>query len=322
MLKNLKTCLTVTVFVVLLYFYNESSNTFYHKKFDKYDLIEEYILGDNPLSHNKPILWILNNHPMNSRQWEDFHSRKSNKLNKPFLHLCVQTIIKKCQDSFNICFIDDNSFRRLIPDWNITMSKLSNPIKQHLRILGIAKLLYYYGGMIMPISTICIKDLKPLFDYGISENGIFSIEGINRTNTSENARYTPNIYTFGCTKKHYIVQELVDYLQYLTNTDYTNELDFCGKINRFLCKKIFNKEIKLIKGNVIGIKTIENKEVFLKSLLGSSFIEFDENNLYTITFDSEKLDKRTNLNWFNYLSKDKVLAADTVLSKHLLLNLN
>ena len=49
----------------------------------------------------------------------DFHSRNTNNLNQPYLHLTIQSIIDHCSNDFHICLIDDDSFSKLIPEWDI-----------------------------------------------------------------------------------------------------------------------------------------------------------------------------------------------------------
>ena len=63
------------------------------------------------------------------RGW-DFYSRNSKRLNQPYKDLCVESIVNHCSDSFKICLIDD-SFGR-IPDWNICMDSLADPVKVEL----------------------------------------------------------------------------------------------------------------------------------------------------------------------------------------------
>ena len=55
----------------------------------------------------------------------------------------------------NICLINDNSFYKLLPDWNIDISKMVDPLKSNMRKFAIAEILYKYGGMHVPSSFIC-----------------------------------------------------------------------------------------------------------------------------------------------------------------------
>ena len=141
----------------------------YKKKYEpddelsKYHLVQKYLLNEDTILTGKPILWVHTDHGVNARKWEDFGSRNTEKLNQKYIELCIETVIKHCSQSFNVCLINDDSFSKLIPSWNLDLDKLSNPVKTHMRSLGILKLLYYYGGMVVPNSMIVMKDLKPLY---------------------------------------------------------------------------------------------------------------------------------------------------------------
>ena len=110
---------------------------------DTYEAIQKYLLDDVTLGKSKkPILWIHVPYEYNSRNWLSFGSRSSFDLNQPYLYLTVRSILKQCDDSFTICIIDDSSFKRLIPGWNINMTTISDPILSNIRMMGLMKLLY------------------------------------------------------------------------------------------------------------------------------------------------------------------------------------
>jgi len=130
---------------------------------DTYEAIQKYLLDGVTLGKSKkPILWIHVPYEYNSRQWLSFGSRSSFDLNQPYLYLTVRSIIKHCDESFTICIIDDASFKRLIPGWNVNMTSISDPILSNMRMLGMMKLLHIYGGMFCPLSFVCLKDLNDL----------------------------------------------------------------------------------------------------------------------------------------------------------------
>ena len=131
--------------------------------FDDYGEIRKYLLKDKKLDKSKkPLLWIHIPHEYNSRNWLSFGSRSSFELNQPYLYLTVKTIIKNCDKSFNVVIIDDGSFEKLIPHWNIQMGFLAEPMKGYIRQLGMAKLIYTYGGVNVPISFLGLRDLSGL----------------------------------------------------------------------------------------------------------------------------------------------------------------
>ena len=132
---------------------------------DENKLIQDYLLNESPLyGYNRPKLWIHSKYEINARKWKDFYSRNTTDLNQQYLHLTIKSIINHCGDDFNICLIDDESFNKLLPLWDVHVSSMAEPVKSQYRELGMARLLQVYGGMVVPNSFLCIKNLKKLYD--------------------------------------------------------------------------------------------------------------------------------------------------------------
>jgi hypothetical protein len=126
------------------------------------ELIRKYLLNESPLyGMNRPKLWIHSTYEKNARQWKDFYSRNTTDLNQPYIHLTIKSIINHCGADFNICLIDDETFSKLIPTWEVNMATLSEPHKSTYREVGMLQLLYLYGGIIVPNSFICMQNLAP-----------------------------------------------------------------------------------------------------------------------------------------------------------------
>ena len=121
-------------------------------------------------------------------------------LNQPYIEACVESIVKKCGKSFNVCLIDNDSFSKLIPEWNVDINLLADPVKSHMEKLGLVKLLNIYGGMIIPNSTIVLHDLSELFSNALSEHDAFVVEGLNRSETSAISLYSPSDKIMGASK--------------------------------------------------------------------------------------------------------------------------
>ena len=130
---------------------------------NNYDIIKEYLLtkkSDNlneNKNENRPIIWIHVKYEYNSRVWESFQSRSNTNINIPYQNLTIRSIIDKNPD-FNICLIDDNSFKRIIPGWNVEINKLHSPTKDYIRTICLLKILYYYGGILVPPSFLCLNN--------------------------------------------------------------------------------------------------------------------------------------------------------------------
>ena len=154
------------VIVVLSYFFGDKMRKWYNndeKKTD-YDLIRLYLLNHSPMyGHNKPKLWIHTKYDLNARKWLSFQSRNSHQLNQPYLFMTIQTIVNMCGNDFHICLIDDDTFAKLIPGWDHDMQIMQEPVRSHMRQQGLMTLLYYYGGMVVPDSFLCMRTLLPLY---------------------------------------------------------------------------------------------------------------------------------------------------------------
>jgi hypothetical protein len=116
-----------------------------------YNLIKKYLLNDKSLADTrKPFMWIFIDYEVNARNWSSWGSRNTTNLNQPYMYLTIRSIVEQCGNSFNVVLVDDSSFQRLLPDWTIKVQNMPFPLKQHLRDLAMAKVLYKYGGMIVP----------------------------------------------------------------------------------------------------------------------------------------------------------------------------
>ena len=64
--------------------------------------------------------------------------------------------------------IDDKSFSKILPGWNVEVDKMAKPLRQHMRQLALCKTLYHYGGMIVPNSFACFSDIIDIYTAGVS----------------------------------------------------------------------------------------------------------------------------------------------------------
>ena len=282
------------------------------------EAIQKYLLDDVTLAKSKkPILWLHVPYEYNSRHWLSFGSRSSLNLNQPYLYLTVKSIIHQCDKSFTICIIDDNSFKKLIPSWNIDMSKISTPILNNIRKLGLMKLLYIYGGMLCPLSFLCIKDLIGLYNEGVRNDKMFLCEMINRNTTSTTYEYYPNILFSGSPKENNTLQQLIDFMQRTISRDYTAESTFLGEFNRWCEKRIRNGQINFIDGIQIGIKKIDETPVLVEDLMSNDYLDLYR-ELYGIHIPSDELIKRSKYEWFVRLSERQVLESNTIIGNYIL----
>jgi len=302
-----------------------------HKKFeeklmreenkDNTEAIQQYLLDDKTLAESKkPILWIHIPYEYNSRKWLSFGSRSSVELNQPYLYLTVRTIISKCDDSFTICLIDDNSFKKLIPGWNIDMSRISNPISDNMRKLGLMKLLYIYGGLNCPISLLCMKDLIGLYHKGTRGKKMFLCENNDKNITSTTYDFYPDLNFCGTPKNNETVKNFIDFMQHVISNDYTAQSHFSGDFDRFANKQIQKGKINMIPGIDVGIKTVDDVPIKLEDLMSNNYLNIYPQT-YGIWIPADQILSRRKYEWFARLSQKQVLESDTILGNYFLVNL-
>jgi len=272
---------------------------------DNYDPIIKYLLNESDLGDvKKPILWIPVHYDYNSRNWISFGSRSSYDLNQPYLYLTVRSIIAQCSKSFHICLIDDNALSKLIPDWRINMSKVSGSTIEYARQLGIAKILYKYGGLVVPPSFVCMQDLIDLYQMAENNNKMIICETINRNITSTTSEFFPNMNFMGAPKECEVVGELVDFIQRTMKKDYTAQSEFLGEFDRWCEYRVRKNKIIKVSGKLIGTKDINDKMVLLDDLMSNEYIDF-YSGAYGIYIPADEVLSRTHMNGLQECHRNK-----------------
>lgn len=283
--------------------------------------IKKYLLKDKTLDKSKkPILWIHIPHEYNSRNWLSFGSRSSTELNQPYLYLTVKSIIKCCDESFKIVLIDDGSFEKLIPGWTINMALLGDPMKTYIRQLAIAKLIYNYGGLNVPISFLCFKDLISLYNKGTNDETMFVCENIDGNITSTNKLFYPDIRFMGAKKENATMKDFIAFMERIISDDYTAQTQFLGEFDKWTHDRITKGQVRLIRGTDVGTRTIDDQPVTVETLLSDDYVQFYD-KMYGIWIPAEMILKRRNYEWFSRLSAEEIFQSRFILAKYMVLAL-
>lgn len=282
------------------------------------DLVKKFLLNEEMI-YGKPSLWIHVSKDLNSRNWESFCARSSVKKNKPYIQVCIESVIKYNDDHFNIFLINDESFSKLMDDWDIILDNVPSPMKEKVRHLGLCKLLYKFGGMVVPSSFLATCNLIKLYNEGIKENKMFCAENVNKSSSQLDDEFLPDCKIMGCTKYNEKMGELCSYMMSVMEKDGTHESLFLGLEKQWLKEEANNYRVNVVDGRLVGLKDVHNKHITLEDLMGESIISFDENKS-GICVDEEELEKRTKYGWFNRLSKEQLFRSNTILGEQMLLS--
>lgn len=321
--------LTISVIIAASYFATKVKQSF--ESNDEYDIIKKYLLNDSPLyGFNRPKIWIHSKYEINARKWKDFYSRNTTDLNQPYLHLTIKTIINHCGDDFNICLIDDESFSKLIPSWDIDLANIAEPMRSQFRQLGMAQLIYYYGGMVLPNSFLCLKNMKEFYETGVSAGHPFVCEQVNhKTNVSNNVSnaagsnkskllFVPDLYIMGAVKNDPTILELCEFLkQKNSSTLFSNEPEFVGNNTQWCLGELLHNKLTLIGGEMVGVKTQTRKTILLEDLMEEQYLDLSQRAV-GIYIPGDEILRRPKFQWFAVLPSEQILKSNMIISKYLM----
>ena len=310
-----KVFLSIIIILILQYIYQEWRVKDKEKQdLANYDLVNYYLLDENSLKKiNKPILWIHISYNINSRKWKNFYSRNSQDLNQDYLYLTIKSIINKCGEYFHICLIDDKSFYKLLPQWNVDLVSTPYPLREHLRSLALSNVLYKYGGFLVPPSFIAFKCLSEEYE-NLDDNTILVGELLNRSMSS--FKYFPNSKFMACRKECSNMRNYILYLENLNSTNFSDSISVENSINIWFKN---NNNIKIISSSRLGVEDIYGDVVNIDRLIGNTYININPEALGIYIPDNELL-TRTAYNWFTYLSSYDVLESNTQIGKYILIS--
>lgn len=286
-----------------------------------YDIIRKYLLNDSPLyGKRRPKLWIHSKYEVNARKWQSFHCRNTEEINQPYIVECVQSIINHCGHSFNICLIDDESFEKLLPGWDIDLKNLTEQHRDIHRNLGILKLIHQYGGMAIPNSFLCLHNLEPIYDHYTLQKKPFVIQNVNKTVNMNNEKpfYSPDLQCFGAPKQdkhlHAIIQLLESQIKTGHNSDHSH---FRNSFNNW-CQQNPDK-INMAGPELMGIVDKQGKHIAIEDYMGEKYIHVDD-NAYGVLIPRDDLLRRTKYQWFTVAEINDIMISRIAIAKYFIIS--
>jgi hypothetical protein len=272
-----------------------------YESHNHYVLVAQYYIGTTTMHKRKPILWIHTQTELNSRNWLTFGSRNTHQLNQPYLQITMKSIYDHCKDTFNICLINDDSFNHLL-NWNVEIDDI--PCKSTYRTLALSMILHEYGGLLVPQSFLCYKDLTPLLT-----PSFLVAEGW--TQSTRNVEFEANPTFMSCKRNCTTMKAFIQFQEKIYK-EKTEDHVFSGRISKWL-----SKHATILDGVKIGIKCTDGTPVTIQDLLGNVHIPISQQK-YGILLPHEDLLTRTKYNWFSRLSTDQVLSSNMIISKYMI----
>ena len=316
----------MSLVAVASYVASKFKNPFENRE-DEYDLVRKYLLNDSPLyGMNKPKIWIHTKYEYNSRVWQSFYSRSSYDLNQPYIHITIKSIVNHCGDDFHVCLIDDNTFSKLIPSWDIDLQNMAEPFRSQARQIGMCELIYYYGGMVLPNSFLCMKPLDDFYSRATADDKPFVCEGINRhTNLVKQGErrscFAPESYIMGANKNDPVMKELIVYLKSrIISPHFSSQGEFLGDLSFWCADAIKEEKMNLVGGEFVGVKTAKGKPILLENLMEEEYLDLSS-ECVGVFIPYEDVLARTKYQWFAVMDTREILDSQFILSKYMRLSI-
>lgn len=304
------------VFSILGIFYNRYKENDKNKLIKRDDdIIQQYLLEDTP-SGPEPIIWIHVPNEMNSRKWASWGSRNTNHLNQPYLYLCIRSIINKSQGKFRVCIIDDTTFNKVLPHWNIDLNAMSEPSRSHTRQSLMMQLLYTYGGLSVPLSYIALRNMDELYTECLSDKDCFIGTCVSDYLNTDNIMYNPMF--MGSLKESQTMKDLIETYNQIVSKDASKGSDMDGLFKNCIHTLVKAGNMHCINPSRIGVTDHDKRVMYIDNLMKAPDLIKLDPNAHGLYVPYKDLLKRSNFNWYSVIPVHDVLYVNNLISHTLL----
>jgi hypothetical protein len=122
----------------------------------------------------------------------------------------------------------------------------------------------------------------------------------------------------GAKKNDETIQTFIEYAKAQnTKPHFTSEFNFIGNNSKWCLTAIQNNKMNLLGGELIGVKTEENKQVLLEDLMEEAYIKFHPDAV-GVYIPADEILIRPKFQWFAVMPSEQLLQTNMIVSKHLL----
>jgi len=179
-----------------------------------------------------------------------------------------------------------------------------------------------YGGLVLPNSFVCLKNLKDLYLTHTVNGNPFVCEKLNRSHGSDRKpkTFVPDTYIMGAPpgKHNATILEYVNYLKStLVSPHFSSENEFFGKSSSWARQAIEQNKMNLVTGERVGIKTQNKKKIVLEDLMEEEYLTL-HNDAVGIYIPADEILNRPKYQWFAVLPSEQVLNSNIIIAKYLM----
>ena len=252
-------------------------------------------------TNNKPLLWVHVPDETGVINWTTFMDRNINTQYLAIYRLCLNSIMLHNSNDFHIVLLHKNNINYYLPEFNYP----SNASDINLLSLKYT-ILNTYGGIFMPIHTLCFKSLSHVYytKFGTIINKNPDLIVFGNMNSSIVFSYYPNKTT-------------KQYAKYYTERK--NSLGGGNKFDNIPDTLDVNNKVFILSDDHIGKTDINGDIIDISDFTSQNHIRTKyQNNQLLISIDNDIFSKEL----FMYKMNEKQLLTSNMWISHLLAKAN
>lgn len=217
-----------------------------------------------------------------------------------YVGMCVESVRAAANDKHQVIVAHEGVFASLIPGWNVDLAMIPEPSRTQARTLASWKLLYYYGGVVVPASTLFVGSVDDLV---ARAPGCFAVE---RPRGGAHAR------VLGADREHPALRDMVRRMELNIARGAPGEDGFDGVTEGIVSDTIVAHGGALLDGEVAGLRDVRGEPVSADALFGG--VAFS-NALVCVVIPADQVRSRKSMAWFAQASPRQLAKSSSPLCR-------
>ena len=215
-------------------------------------------------------------------------------LSEAYVGMCVDSVRAAAKDKHQVVIAHDGTFASLIPGWKVELATVPEPTRTQARTLASWKLLYYYGGVVVPASTVFAGSVDDLV---ARAPGLFAVE---RPRGGAHAR------VLGAEREHPAVRDMVREMELNIARGAPGEDKFDGVTEHIVSAAVAAHGGTLLDGEVAGLRDVHGEPVTVDALFDG--VAFADGRV-CVVIPADQVRSRKSMAWFAQASPRQVASS-------------
>jgi hypothetical protein len=182
-----------------------------------------------------------------------------------------------------------------------------------IRQVGMLRLVYLYGGMILPNSFVCGQNLKSFYETSTkNQTRPFACEMVDKKHD-----FTPSLLMMGAAKHNDGIYKFLNYYEWVSKNPHPNqEYDFMGDTHAWLAAAGKKGEWEIVDGAKIGVKTKLKQPMLVDDLMEETFLPLDH-SCVGVFIPADEILSRFKYQLFAAISNEQLMTSEVGIVRYM-----